>query len=745
MITGHTVLGVTLVVLLALFILPDLRRNLITVFLFRWFKKVIPVMSPTEQEAIAAGEVWWEGDLFQGRPDWNKLLHLKKPTLSSAEQHFLDNQVNDLCRLLDDWSIQVNKDLPLEVWQYLKKEGFFGLMIPKEYGGLGFSALGNSTIVLKIASRSLTAAITVMVPNSLGPGELLLAYGSNDQKNQYLPKLACGEEIPCFALTSPEAGSDANAIIDKGIVCKGEFQGKEILGMKLTWDKRYITLAPVATVLGLTIKLYDPEKLLGDKTDLGITLCLIPTNQPGVEIGKRHAPLHQAFMNGPTRGQEVFVPLDWIIGGVAMAGKGWKMLVECLAAGRGISLPALSTAGARVSFATTPLYTQIRQQFHRSLAQFEGVEEVLARIAGNTYIAEATRLFTLNGIDSLSKGPAVASAITKYHLTEMGSKIAKDTMDIFAGKGIMLGPKNINAPWYDSVPISLTVEGANILTRNLIIFGQGVIRCHPFIQKEIEALNETDYTKGLKAFDKIFFKHMAFFIMNFIRVVIHSLTGALFCPVPKLSKNIEKPYYRQLGRMSVMLACITDLTLLAVGGRIKYRERLSARLGDILSYLYMASAILKYYHDSGTKKSDVPFLRWGLETCLYRIQENMILLCTNFPSRILGFLVKILFFPWGQTLKPPGDLLDKELATFMIEPSARERFMQNIYIGDKQSDPVFYFDYAFNLLLKARPLFKKSTLTKAEMNILVEYEKARQAIIAVDEFHSDHFKEGVVS
>lgn len=740
--------------------IPTFRRKVLTDPCFKILRKILPAISRTEQDAIDAGEVWWEGQLFQGRPNWFTFLTFPQPKLSEEETRFLNSEVETLCSMLDDWAItQKLLDMTPETWNYLKTKGFFGMIIPKQYGGLGFSALASSTIVQKIATRSLTVAVSMMVPNSLGPAELLLAYGTEDQKNHYLPKLANGEEMPCFALTAPEAGSDASAIPDFGIVCRGTYQGQEILGMKLTWNKRYITLAPVATVLGLAFKLFDPEGLLGDQPELGITVCLLPTNHPGVHIGKRHFPLNQPFMNGPTHGTAVFAPLDWIIGGKPNIGKGWRMLVECLSAGRGVSLPALSTAAVKMCYRTTGAYALVRKQFNTSIGRFEGVEEALARIAGLTYILEATRLFTLGAIDNHIH-PSVASAIAKYHMTELSRIVVNDAMDVHGGRGIMLGPKNYLGRCYESMPISITVEGANILTRSLIIFGQGVIRCHPYLRTEMAALWDKDEAQGLITFDKVFCAHIGYTLSNFARLLLHSFTAGRGLRVPNPLSEINV-YVRQLTRMSIALSFTSDVILLCLGGKLKRRERLSARLGDILSNLYLASAVIKYYHDLGDKKHDLPHVKWALEFCLNRIQTAFLEFFRNFQWRIPALILRFLVFPWGWPFKKPLDSLDHRLATEMMSPTVfRDRLTQHCYMGNAENSIVARLDQALAAMIAAEPMLSKlevvkkknqhavpkdmfmlislalteGIITEVEADLLREFEEARLDVIQVDEF-----------
>src|SRR5690554_5378220 len=605
------------VVVVLLFAVPDIRRSLITRPAFDFFKRVLPPLSPTEREAMQAGDTWWDADLFSGRPDWHQFHQTKAPQFTDEEQQFIENQLETLLAMLDDFRIvQQDADLPKKVWDYIRKEKFFAMIIGKEFGGLDFSPAANSHIVSRIATRSISAAVSVMVPNSLGPGELLTHYGTQEQKDYWLPRLANGTDIPCFALTGPEAGSDAGAIPDTGIVCHGEFEGKQVLGLRLNWSKRYITLAPVATVLGLAFKMYDPDGLLGDKKDIGITCALIPTNHDGVEIGERHYPLAQAFMNGTTYGKDVFIPLDWIIGGQDYAGKGWRMLVECLSAGRGISLPALATASGHVAQRMTGAYAFVRQQFGLPIGKFEGVQAAMGRIGGLNYSVEATRRLT---ITALCEGysPSVITAITKYHMTEMGRTVMNDALDIHAVKGIQMGPLNYLSSGYMGVPISITVEGANILTRNLMIFGQGATRCHPYVLKEMAAAANSDEEQGLKDFDGLLLRHIGFALSNTFASLWHGLTGAHFASAPVGGEVVR--YYQQLSRMSRAMALCADVAMLTLGGDLKRREMTSARLGDVLSHLYMASAVLKRFEDEGRMKSELPFARYALDHHLHAI------------------------------------------------------------------------------------------------------------------------------
>jgi alkylation response protein AidB-like acyl-CoA dehydrogenase len=704
-----TILWVAYLALALLFTIQPLRLKLLSKPVFNLFRKLLPPISDTEKIALEAGTVGWEGELFAGRPQWQKFLQLPAPHLTEEEQHFLANQTEQLCEMLNDWEIVHDKhDLPKKVWQYLKKAGFFGLAIPKEYGGQGFSALAQSTIVMKIASRSLSAAVNVMVPNSLGPAELLLHYGTEEQKKYYLPALASGKEIPCFALTATEAGSDASSIKDSGIVCKGQFEGKEVIGIRLNWDKRYITLAPVGTVLGLAFQMEDPEGLLGGEKQIGITLCLIPTDHPGVEVGPRHLPLNLAFMNGPTRGKDVFIPLDWIIGGPAMCGKGWQMLMESLSAGRGISLPALATAIVKLCYRVTGAYALLRKQFNVSIGQFEGIEEGLARIAGLTYTCEAARVFTAAAINiNQGKKPAVATAIVKYHLTEMGRIVANAAMDIHGGRAIQMGPRNYLGQVYQGLPVSITVEGANILTRNLIIFGQGAMRCHPYIRSEVEAATQADQVAGLKRFDRLLLSHMGYTLSNFVRVLSYGLTGGIFIRAPKGCGHVAH-YYRQITRMSAALALVSDITMLVLGGQLKRKERISARLGDVLSELYLGSTVLKYFHDQSSPGSDLNLVHWSLKHCLFKTQNAFSGFFANFPSYWWAFLMKNILFPWGNTYSKPSDQLEHMIAQAMLRPSALlERLTQGIYISKDSEDTTGRIENAWQAMVESENAYYK--------------------------------------
>ena len=700
------ILFVLIVALAVVLGVTDIRRNLITKPVFAIFKKILPPLSDTEREAMEAGDVWWDGELFKGKPDWQKLHQIPKPQMSAEEQSFLDNEVETLLKMLDDYKIvQEQRDLPTDVWNYIKANGFFAMIIPKAYGGREFSAIANSTIVSRIATRSLTAAVTVMVPNSLGPGELLMHYGTQEQKDRWLPGLAAGKEVPCFALTGPEAGSDAGGIPDNGVVCKGQFEGKEVIGIRLNWDKRYITLAPVASVLGLAFKLYDPENLLGDKEDIGITCALIPTSHEGVQIGDRHFPMNMAFMNGTTYGKDVFIPLDWVIGGPAYVGRGWRMLVECLSAGRGISLPALGTATGHLATRMTGAYAYVRQQFGLSIGKFEGVQESLGRIGGLTYSLEAMRVMTAGAID-LKLSPSVVTAIAKYHMTEMSRTLLNDSFDIHAGRAIQCGPKNYLAHGYMGVPISITVEGANILTRNLMIFGQGATRCHPYVLKELEAAANPDSEAGLKQFDELLMKHVGFALGNTFGALFQGLTGGLLNSSPVGGETAQ--YYKQLTRMSNGLALSADFSMLMLGGDLKRKEMLSARLGDVLSHLYIASAVLKFYEDNGRQVADLPFVHYSVQRNLYEIGRAFAGFFSNFPNRLVGKLLKGLVFPFGINYQLPDDEMAMQISDALLKPSViRDRLTHLCYLGEGENDPTGSMEQAFLAVHAAQPLMKK--------------------------------------
>lgn len=692
------VIGGLLLALALLITLPgDLRLDKFSRPLLGWVRSRLPKLSPTEQEALNSGSVDWDGELFSGKPEWNKLLDAAPAHLTSEEQAFLDGPVEELCKMLDDWQItHEHYDLPDKVWKFIRDKGFFGLVIPKEDGGLGFSNTAHSEIVMKISTRSVSAAVTVMVPNSLGPGELLMHYGTDDQKHHYLPRLAKGKEIPCFALTSPVAGSDAGAIPDKGIVCKGEWNGKEVLGLKVTWNKRYITLAPVATLIGLAIKVYDPEHLIGEQDDIGVTCVMVPRDTDGVNAGARHLPMNTVFMNGPTWGTEVFIPMEQVIGGQDMLGKGWKMLLECLSIGRSISLPALGTGAGKLASLATGSYAYTREQFGRTISQFEGVQEALEPIAGYTYMMDAARLLTAGMLDRGVR-PSVPSAVLKYRNTDLMREVINHAMDVVAGRGVITGPRNFLARAYQAVPIGITVEGANILTRSLMIFGQGAIRCHPFIVEEIEAAGMEDEDKAAKQFDGIFYRHLAHTTRNALRAFVLGLSKGWLETAPRQG-DIQK-YYRQLGRFSAAFALMTDVTLLTVGGGLKARQRLSGRMADCLVHLYYATAVIKQWHEEGYPDDQRDLVEWCLQTCLHDLQDSMREAIINFPVAALRWPLRILVFPLGATgLNGPGDKLGaKVAATIVNDTPVRQRISRGTFINMDPDDPLGRVLNAYNL------------------------------------------------
>jgi len=743
--------------------LPFLRRLLLTGPLLKIFRNQLPPISDTERAALEAGSVWWEAELFRGDPDWRKLLAVPPPQLSAAEQAFLDGPVETLCAMVDDWDItHVRRDLPPDAWDFMKRNGFFGMIVPKRYGGLEFSAQAHSAVVVKLASRSVTAAVTVMVPNSLGPAELLLRYGTPAQKDHYLPRLARGEEVPCFALTNPEAGSDAASIPDRGVVCRGIFEGREMLGIRLTWEKRYITLGPVATVLGLAFRLFDPDRLLGGDEDLGITLALIPTNTPGVKIGTRHNPLNIAFQNGPTWGHDVFVPLDAVIGGREQTGRGWQMLMDCLAAGRAISLPALSCGAGKLACRATGAYARIRKQFKLPIGKFEGVEEALARIGGYAYLMDAARSLTARAVD-LGEQPAIASAIVKYQLTEHMRRVINDAMDVQGGAGICLGPKNFMGRVYQALPISITVEGANILTRTLILYGQGAVRCHPYLQRELAAAAEPDAVRAAKEFDAALTGHVGYVLTNAARALWLGLTGARFVRVP--FAGATRRYTQHVTRLSSVFALLSDAALLTLGSALKRREKLSGRFADALSFLYLATAAIKRYEDDGRLPADAPLVRYACEYALHQAEKVLVVILKNFPNRFLGWVLGGLTFPAGRHFHPPADALGHAVAGVLLAPSAtRDRLTAGVFVPRDLRDALARIEDALPKVIAAEPLEhrlqalvaqqpalhgdpdgllaaarERALLNAAEIETVRSAWSARAGVIAVDDFDKDRF------
>ena len=726
------------------------RRDFITKPIFSLARGVLPPMSDTEREALEAGDVWWDADLFTGDPDWAKLLATAQAKLTDEEKAFLNGPVDELCAMLDDWKINWEwRDLPPEAWEFIKRHKFFGMIIPREHGGLGFSPYAHSEVVRKLSSRSLAAAVTVMVPNSLGPGELLMRFGTKEQQDKWLPRLADGRDIPCFGLTSPEAGSDAASMIDSGIICKGEFEGREVLGLRLNWHKRYITLGPVSTLLGLAFKAYDPDHLVGSEEDLGITVALIPTHLPGVEIGHRHLPAMQVFQNGPNWGRDVFIPMDYIIGGQERLGQGWKMLMTALAAGRGISLPSLSAAGAAYAARTAGAYARIREQFGISISKFEGVEEPLARIAGTAYLLDAARRLTCAALNQ-GHHPAVISGIMKLHATERMRVVIDDAMDIHGGKAVIDGPQNYLGNLYRAVPVGITVEGANILTRNLIVFGQGAIRAHPYLLEEMNALRDVDRGRGLDAFDRAFWSHVRHSFATLFRAWGRSWTGGLFVSAPDAGD--ARRFYRQLSRYSSAFALSADMALLTLGGALKRKEMLSARLGDILSELYLLSAALKRWEDEGRQQADFAALEWCMASGFRTIENRFAEIFGNLPNRFVAALLKFLIQPFGASVLGPVDRVVHECAQLILRPSAaRDRLTPDLsHVDDDRG--VARLEKAFLLVTGAEDIakkmhaahihdwkeaVKKGVITQSEGEKLATAHEAAARVIEVDDFAPD--------
>ncbi|WP_455930702.1 acyl-CoA dehydrogenase [Pseudomonas fluorescens] len=756
------ILWVLIVAVAVPLLLPDLRRQYFTKPLFSWFQKVLPPMSETERDAIDAGTVWWDGELFSGRPDWDKLLAYPKAQLTEEEQAFIDGPTEELCAMVSDWEIGQAMDLPPAAWEHIKTHGFFALIIPKEYGGKGFSAYAHSQVAMKLATRSGDLASTVMVPNSLGPAELLLHYGTDEQRNHYLPRLARGDDIPCFALTGPLAGSDAGAMPDTGVICKGEWEGKETLGLRLNWEKRYITLGPVATLLGLAFKAHDPDHLLGEEEDLGISLALIPTDTPGVEIGRRHLPLGAAFMNGPNSGKDVFIPLEFLIGGQEMLGKGWMMLMNCLSVGRSISLPAVGTGAAKFTSLVTGQYAQVREQFNVPLSAFEGIQEALARIGGNAWLMDSARMLTANAVD-LGEKPSVLSAILKYHLTERGRECISHAMDVHGGKGIIMGPNNYLGRNWQGAPIFITVEGANILSRNLMIFGQGAIRCHPFVLKEMALAGREDHDQALKEFDGLLMQHIGFAVSNAASTLVLNLGIGHFEKAP--GNRLSQGYFRALNRQAAAFALLADLSMMLLGGELKRRERLSARLGDVLSHMYLASAALKRYHDLDSPDHLEPLFAWAMEESLGESERALDELLSNFPNKVLGCLLRVIVFPFGRRHTGPSDALDAEVAAVIGRAKGDptlEELLAGCYRPQSAEDPVGALQHAYDLLGASHPLQKKlhtalksgqvkpaagehaidaalhaGVLQPAEAQTLRDAEAVRRKVIDVDDFSKE--------
>ena len=754
--------------LVLLFYAPALRRKYLTARLFEQVKQSMPSVSQTEREAIAAGTVWWDAQLFSGKPDWARLFCVAKPALSDEEQAFMDGPVEKLCAMVDDWKVtgELN-DLPAPVWNFIKRKKFFGLNAAKEYGGLGFSAYAQSCIVQKLATRSSSVAVTVMVPNSLGPAELLYHYGTDSQKNHYLPRLAAGKEIPCFGLTNPWAGSDASGMPDSGVVCRALYNGKKTLGFRLNWEKRYITLGPVATLLGLAFKASDPDGLLGDEVELGITCAIIPTDTKGISIGARHQPLNAAFQNGPNRGKNVFIPMQWIIGGEERIGHGWRMLMESLAAGRGISLPAAAAGGAKLAARTSGAYARIREQFGVQIGKFEGIEEALARIGGLTWLLDAGRTLMTDAL-ALGEKPAVMSAIVKQQCTELSRIVINDAMDIHGGKGICMGPGNYLARTYQQIPIGITVEGANILTRGLIIFGQGAMRCHPYLLDEINAVAsaqnpdtdtdaEADTEAALTRFDELMRRHITHIIANKLRTTAFALTRGWLAT--GVGDGLIKKHSRAIEHLSAAFAFLADVTLLILGGDLKRREMLSGRFADALSNVYLASAALKRFKDCGEPEDEAPLADWACRYALFNAQQAIDGILRNYPIPWLGKLMRVNIFGGGRYLQRPDDALSRRVAALLQTPGpVRDRLTEHVYLPEDPSEVTAQLESALALMIESNPLrrrvkkqgFEQRTgqpftawledlraaevLNADQVDLLARTRKAVARVISVDEF-----------
>ena len=737
-----------------------LRQTYLTRPIFKWFKAILPDISQTEQEAIDAGTVWWDGELFSGKPNWEKLLSVPKPTLTEDEIAFLEGPVNELCHMADTWEINHNLSvIPKDVLKFILKEGFLGMIIPKSYGGKEFSPVAQAEVLSRISACGGCIGIFIGVPNSLGPGELLIKYGTEEQKNHYLPRLANGTDIPCFALTGPLAGSDATSIPDRGVVCKGEFDGEEVLGIRLNFEKRYITLAPIATVVGLAFQLDDPDGLLGDdeKTEYGITCALIPRKTKGISIGRRHKPIGDAFINGPIFGKDVFIPLDYIIGGAKMAGKGWTMLVNCLSVGRCITLPSISNGMSKRMLMGTSGYSALRQQFGLPIALFEGVQKPLARIAGYSYIQHASCLHTIHSL-SFGEKPSVASAILKCHMTEMGRQCTIDAMDIHGGKAIMMGPKNYVGDAYSSIPILITVEGANIMTRNLMIFGQGATRSHPYVLKEMALASQDVNDQTTKEFDEVFWGHIGFSLSNAVRAFYLGLTRGGFSE-PDGNPKLER-FYKDINRLSAAFALVADVTMLSLQSKLKFKEMLSARLGDLLSNLYMASLVLRHYESEGCPDDEFPLVEWSMQHLMSEYQVAMLEILQNYPNRFVALKLRWLIFPLGARFMPPSDSLSTQVSLLFTKQSQlRDRYFDGVFAENIKTNPLGHVNTVFKKQAELKPLFDKiraaikrgeldkalgleqielareaEVITAGEAKTLKAFDKALMEIIHVDHF-----------
>ena len=756
-----TIVALVPAIVLGLLSVPAIRRVLVAAPAYGLVKSILPRVSRTEQEALDAGTVGWDAELFSGRPDWDKLLNIRKVTLTAEEQAFLDGPVNKVCSMIDDWDVRHNRaDLSPEVWAYLKEQGFLGMLIGKEWGGLGFSAQAQSQVVSKVASRSVAAGITVMVPNSLGPGELLEKYGTPEQKEKYLARLAKGQEVPCFALTGPYAGSDAASMRDVGVVTYDMYQGKKTLGVKVSWDKRYITLAPVASLVGLAFHLHDPDHLIGDTENIGITLALIPADFPGVEIGRRHYPARAAFMNGPIKGRNVFIPMEFLIGGLDYVGQGWRMLMECLSTGRAISLPAIGTVSIKQSLRVTSAYARIRRQFGIPVGIMEGVAEPLSRLVRSAYTYEAARGLTASMVDEGQK-PAVVSALLKYRTTEAMRDRVNDALDIHGGRAVQDGPSNYLFSGYMTTPVAITVEGANILTRTLITFAQGALRAHPYLYAEIAAAQDPDRRHGVAAFDEAFGGHVSFMLRNIAGSFLHAISGGRFASTPVQHEMAR--WYRAIARYSQSFALVGDWTVAFLGGDLKRKQRLSGRMADILSDLYLLSAVLKRYEDEGRVREDAPLIDAIAKDHLFAIEQSFAAVFANFPNPFLSWLMGVLVFPLGRHQRPASDRETYRFARSVMRPGAfRDRLTIGTYVTMDPKDVTGVLEDALIKVTRAEEVEAKfvraikkgvverrldrdaitdavdaKVLTESEAAILRLADQATDRVIKVDDFDPD--------
>ena len=753
------ILAWLLIAALAALCVPAIRRAVLIQPLFQKIKGILPRVSATEQEALNAGTIGFDAELFSGQPDWDRLRAVPPITLTEEEKAFLNGPTNELCRLVNDWTIRHNdKEIPEAVWDFAKKNGFLGMLISKEHGGLGFSAQAQSLILGRIASRSPDVCTIVMVPNSLGPGELIEKYGTPEQKEHYLPRLAKGLEVPCFSLTGPTSGSDAATMRDVGYVTRSRHEGKEVVGIRLSWEKRYITLGPQATLVGLAFRLIDPENILGRGEDIGITVALVPADHPGVSIGRRHLPSGSAFPNGPNWGDNVFIPIDWVIGGEKMVGQGWRMLMECLAAGRAISLPSSSAAGAKSLLRNTSAYARIRKQFDLPIGKMEGLEEPLARMVENAYVIEAARGVTASMV-SRGEKPSVISAIMKYQTTERLRRSLNDAMDLHGGKAVCDGPSNYVQSAYQAMPVGITVEGANILTRSLITFAQGALRSHPYLYKEIQACQDVDEERGLTAFDKAFTGHVAFALSNVFGAFFHNITFGYFGHVPEKAYGTAE-WYRQLWRASRNFALVADLTVAVLGGGLKTRQKITGRLADALSELYMLSCVLKRYEDDGKPANDRHIVAFAAHNALFRFQESLRGSIDNFPVAPVRWLMRMAVFPFGTHYKPAPDWLGHKCVELVLTPGeVRDRLTRFIYVSQNPNDPTGLLEVTFAKVVAAEIAEKKldravragqvrrvhgadwigdaaklGVVTEEEAALLREVETLTARVIAVDHF-----------